>query len=93
MTVVVINDMPRYSGEVSASTRLRIMVPSGAPRAIVHQLKREVTRILGLPEIRGRFEAIDFHVLTSTPEEFDRALRSDFEVFSRIARAAGLVAR
>ena len=53
----------------------------------------EVARILGLPEIRERFQSVDFNVVTSTPEAFDRILRSDIEVFSRVAKAGGLIAK
>ena len=70
-----------------------VLAPSRTPRAIVQQLNREITRILGLPETRERFQAVDFNVVTSTPEAFDRTLRSDIEVFSRVAKAAGLIAK
>jgi hypothetical protein len=52
-----------------------------------------VTRILTLPETRDRFQAVDFNVVTSTPEAFDRMLRSDIEVFSKVAKAGGLIAK
>ena len=49
--------------------------------------------MLGLPEIRDEFQAVDFNVVTGSPEAFDRMLRSDIEVFARVAKAGGLIAK
>jgi len=70
-----------------------VLVPSRTPRAIVQRLNQEVTRVLTLPETRARFQAVDFNVVTGTPEAFDRMLRSDIEVFSKVAKAGGLIAK
>jgi tripartite-type tricarboxylate transporter receptor subunit TctC len=66
------------------------LAPAGTPRAVVNRINREVVRILGMPDIRQRLESYDFQVVTSTPEELDRMLRADIEVFTRIAKEAGL---
>jgi tripartite-type tricarboxylate transporter receptor subunit TctC len=70
-----------------------VLAPARTPRAIVHQLNKEVGRILALPEVRERLQAVDFNVVTSTPEDFDKALRADMDTFTRVARAAGLIAK
>jgi len=70
-----------------------ILAPGRTPRAIVHLLYKKVARILDLPEVKDRLQAVDFNVLTSTPEQFDRSLRSDIEVFSKVAKSAGLIAK
>jgi tripartite-type tricarboxylate transporter receptor subunit TctC len=70
-----------------------ILAPARTPRAIVHRINKEVARILELAEVRERLNAVDFHVVTSTPEAFDKALRSDIQVFSKVAKAAGLIAK
>jgi tripartite-type tricarboxylate transporter receptor subunit TctC len=64
--------------------------PAGTPRAVVNRINGEVARILGLPDIRQRLESYDFQVVTSTPEELDKMLRADIELFTRIAKEAGL---
>jgi tripartite-type tricarboxylate transporter receptor subunit TctC len=66
------------------------LAPARTPRAVVNRINREVARILELPDIRQRLESYDFQVVTSTPEELDRMLRADIEVFARIAKEAGL---
>jgi tripartite-type tricarboxylate transporter receptor subunit TctC len=66
------------------------LAPAGTPRAVVNRLNGEVARILGLPDIRQRLESYDFQVVTSTPEELNKMLRADIEVFTRIGKEAGL---
>ncbi len=70
-----------------------ILAPSQTPRAIVHQINKEVARILDMPEVRERLLGVDFNILTSTPEEYDKMLRADIETFTRVAKEAGLRAK
>ena len=62
-------------------------------KPILHQINREVVRILSLPEVKERLQSYDFHVVTSTPEEYDKILRADIEVFRQVGKAAGLIAK
>ena len=69
------------------------LAPAGTRRAVINQLNREVSRILALPEIKERLQSYDFNILTSTPEECDRSLRADIEIFRKVGLAAGLIAK
>lgn len=53
-------------------------------------LCKELARQLTLPEIRERLQNMGFNVAPTTPEEHDKSLRADLEVFSRIVREASL---
>ncbi|HTE14148.1 MAG TPA: tripartite tricarboxylate transporter substrate-binding protein [Burkholderiales bacterium] len=66
------------------------LAPAGTPRAIRHQISREMARALALPEVRERLQNLGFQIASTTPEEHDKNLRADIEVFSRIVREAGL---
>jgi hypothetical protein len=46
-----------------------------------------------MPEVRNRLLGVDFNILTSTPEEYDKSLRSDIATFTRVAKEAGLRAK
>ncbi|MEQ1775348.1 MAG: tripartite tricarboxylate transporter substrate binding protein [Burkholderiales bacterium] len=70
-----------------------ILAPARTPRAIVHQLNKEAARILDMPEVRDRLLGVDFNILTSTPEEYDKMLRADIATFTRVAKEAGLRAK
>ncbi len=67
------------------------LAPAGTPRAILHHINKEVVRILALPEIRDRLQSYDFNIVPSTPEEYDRILRNDIEIFRQVGKAAGLI--
>jgi tripartite-type tricarboxylate transporter receptor subunit TctC len=75
-----------------SETSAGLLAPAGTPRAILHQIGKEVGRILALPQIRERLQATGFVTATSTPEEYDKILREQIEINSSAARDAGLKA-
>jgi tripartite-type tricarboxylate transporter receptor subunit TctC len=64
--------------------------PAGTPIAIRRQISREMARNLALPGVREKLNYLGFHVSPTTPEEHDKSLRADIELFGRIAKEAGL---
>ena len=66
------------------------LAPAGTPRAIREQISKELGRVLNLPEVKERLQNIGFHVAPTTPEEHEKNLRADLEVFSRLVVEAGL---
>ena len=70
-----------------------LMAPNGTPVTIIQQLNREMNRIIASADVQQRLGGYDFNFLTSTPEEYDKALRADIETFRRIAIEAGLRAK
>ena len=38
-------------------------------------------------------QAMGFEPAPTTPEEYDRIIRSQIEIFTRVAKAAGLIAK
>ena len=64
--------------------------PAGTPRAIRQQISRELARQLNLPEIRERLQNMGFIVAPTTPEDHDKNLRADLNVFSRVVKEVGL---
>jgi tripartite-type tricarboxylate transporter receptor subunit TctC len=68
-----------------------LLAPAGTPRPVLNQIAKEVARVLALPELKQRFEAVDFNVAPTKPEEFDKILRSDIETFRQVGKAAGLI--
>jgi tripartite-type tricarboxylate transporter receptor subunit TctC len=78
--------IPGYARDGSHS----LLAPKGTPLAIRQQLAKEVARILELPDVKERLKNIDFTPQPSTPEEHERVVRADIEIFSGVVRAAGL---
>ena len=69
------------------------LAPAGTPRAIRERISKELARQLAQPETRERLQNMGFNVASTTPEEHEKNLRADIEVFSRIVKEVGLKAK
>lgn len=65
-----------------------LLVPANTPRAIVANLDSEITRVLTIPDVRGRLAGLGAETPAGTPEQFDRILRDDIATFATAAKAA-----
>jgi len=59
------------------------------PRPIVNQVNKEIVRILNLPDIRERMLTQGATPKPSTPEEFDKFVRSEVVKMGKVIIAAG----
>lgn len=65
-----------------------IFVPAGTPDAVVRRLNAEITRIVGLPEIKERFLQMNMAASPQkSPEEFEATVRSDMHAWAEIVRS------
>jgi tripartite-type tricarboxylate transporter receptor subunit TctC len=69
-----------------------LLTASAVPRPIIAKLNREIVRILAEPELRQRWSAIGIEPKPSSPEGFDRLVRDEVELLTKIARAANIKA-
>ena len=67
-----------------------LLAPAGTPRPVLNQISKEVARILDLPDVKERLQAIGFVPAPTTPEDYDKILRAQIETFSKLVRDAGL---
>lgn len=67
-----------------------VMAPAGTPKDIVAKLHAEITRILGLPDVRERLSGLGAEIVASTPAEFAAYLKSEIDKWSKVARAANV---
>ena len=70
-----------------------LMAPAKTPREIVHKISKDVARVAEMPDVKERMHTISFDIAPSTPEEYDKAVRKQIEVFTEVAKAAGLIAK
>jgi len=70
-----------------------LLAPAGTPRPILNQISKELARVLELPEIKERLQNMGFVPVPTTPEDFDKIVRTDIETFKEMAQAAGLRAK
>jgi tripartite-type tricarboxylate transporter receptor subunit TctC len=66
-----------------------VVAPARLPSSITRTLNEKLVEALRSPEIRQRLSAQAFELWTSTPDEFDRVIRTDYEKWGRIVKASG----
>ena len=67
-----------------------VMAPGGTPAFVVNKLNAEIVRILRLPEIQERLQALGAEVVGGSPAEFSAYLEAEIAKWSKVARAAGV---
>jgi len=60
-----------------------LLAPAGTPQAIREKIHAEVSRILGVSDLRTALQAQGFVVRVTGPAQFDAAMRTDAERYSR----------
>jgi len=67
-----------------------LLAPAKTPRPLITKLNREITRILDLPDVRQRWSALGAEPVPMTPEQFDKSIAEQIEIFTKLARAAAI---
>jgi tripartite-type tricarboxylate transporter receptor subunit TctC len=67
-----------------------VMAPGGTPVAIVNKLNAEIVRILRLPEMQERLQALGADVVGNSPAEFAAYLDAEIARWSKVAKAANV---
>jgi tripartite-type tricarboxylate transporter receptor subunit TctC len=67
-----------------------IMAPAGTPPAIINKLHAEFARILKLPDVAERMEALGSTIVGSGPAEFAAFLQAEIRKWDGVAKKAGI---
>jgi tripartite-type tricarboxylate transporter receptor subunit TctC len=62
----------------------------GTPQGIIDKLNKEFVRIAQLRDVRERFAAYGFGVVSSTPQEFGAIVKADVVKWGNVIKTAGL---
>ncbi|MGZ5144275.1 MAG: Bug family tripartite tricarboxylate transporter substrate binding protein, partial [Burkholderiales bacterium] len=73
-----------------ASTSTGIVLPAATPRENVKRLHAALIKVLRQPATRESFARLGAEVLESTPEEFDKLMRTETAKWSKVVRDAGV---
>lgn len=65
-------------------------VSAKTPRPLVEKINRDFVKALTAPEVKNFLEGQGFSVVASSAEEGDAAVRSDFERYGRVIKAANI---
>ena len=64
--------------------------PRGMPRLVVDKLNAAVKQMVQSADVRERFTQLNLEPIGSTPEEFAKFLKEDYERYVAVAKAAGI---
>jgi tripartite-type tricarboxylate transporter receptor subunit TctC len=67
-----------------------LFLPAGAPAPVVQKLSDEVNRILRLPDVTAKIEALGLQVAGGKPEDAQKIVRSDAGVYAKIIKDANI---
>ena len=67
-----------------------VVVPAGTPKPVVELLQRQIARIVALPEVKERLDALGFAPVASTPEAYAAQIKGDIETWSKVVRDANI---
>lgn len=67
-----------------------VLVPRGAPAAIVQRLNRDLNDVLRLPEIADRMARQGAETVGGTPEQFAALIKSDTAKYAKLLQAVGM---
>ncbi len=63
-----------------------VMATGGTPPDIVARLNTEINRILKMPDVAEKLEGLGAVIVGSTPEEFDRYVKTEIAKWGKVAR-------
>ncbi len=76
--------------DFSLETYYGFMAPPGTPAAIAAKIEADVLRIAAQPEVRKRLEGAGMDMLVLNAGDMMKLIRSDYEKYSRAAKAANI---
>ena len=75
-----------------ADTLQGLLLPAGTPKNIVTKVAGDVRKMMALPDMKEKVNALGFDVVASTPEEFSAQVKAEVEKWGKVVKAAGIKA-
>ena len=66
-----------------------MLVPAATPRAVVDRLHAALLKTIGMPDIKERFVEQSVDAVGNRPEEFDKIIRAEIAMWSKVVKASG----
>jgi len=66
-----------------------VVLPAGAPKAIVARLNAEINKVLASPALKERYATIGYEVVGGTPQQFDAFVKSEIAKWAEVVRRSG----
>ena len=69
-----------------------VFAPAKTPRPVVEFLNRELNAVLQTPEVKAKLDTLGIEATPGSPEQFAREIKSDFDRYGVVIKAAGIKA-
>jgi tripartite-type tricarboxylate transporter receptor subunit TctC len=66
------------------------LVPAATPKSIVELLARQIARIVGLPDVKAKLDALGFVPVGSSSETYAAQIKGDIDTWSKVVRDANI---
>ena len=76
--------------ELVVITWYGLFAPAGVKPDIIEHLNAEVVKLMKAPETRSRLAQVELDASTSTPAEFAKFVRAEYEKWGRVIKAADI---
>ena len=67
-----------------------LFAPAGTPAPIVKKMNEEINKVAAMPEIKAHFLKLALKPNVSTPEEFGKRLRTDYDRYGKMVKQLDL---
>jgi tripartite-type tricarboxylate transporter receptor subunit TctC len=67
-----------------------LMAPAGTPQPIIDKLHKETLRIMALPDVKAKLEALGVQLVGNTPAEFASLVRTELPAWGKVIKDAGI---
>ena len=67
-----------------------VVAPAATSKPIVDLLQRQIARIVALPDVQQKLDALGFSPVASTPEAYAAQIKGDIETWSKVVRDANI---
>jgi tripartite-type tricarboxylate transporter receptor subunit TctC len=67
-----------------------VVMPAGAPRAIVTRLSSEIEKLLNAQDVKDRFQTLGADIMFMPPERFAQYVRAEIKKWSIVVRETGM---
>jgi tripartite-type tricarboxylate transporter receptor subunit TctC len=74
---------------VEATAWYGVLAPTGTPKPVVVRLHGELVKVLKLPDVVQRLDALGFEMVGSTPEQFRSYMRTETAKWAKVVKASG----
>ncbi len=79
-------------GGLESDTLTGIVAPAGTPKEIIDRWRTDIVKMVALPEVKQRLEALGFAPVANTPDEFGARIKAEIARWGKVVRDAHIKA-